>query len=232
MSIFFLAAGCGGEPGARPGDGPEHPDGGTPPFGDAGTDDPLVQEAYETFGDSFELNVRTVKDGRAGCGVIRVQDVVFESQGDERSVSLFAEGRWAAYPPSFPKSGEGLADVAYRSGDFPISWFTEEYPEYGTFVLRYQITGTFDLVDEVLRITLRNFDKVSEEAGEIFLAASYENWTDEMGETVACLADDLFTNEFFVAVPSGETTIPIGGMGGLLCMPCGPPVEEVRLEIR
>lgn len=240
VGLVALAASCSGEAGSPPPPGrkrPEHPDGGTPPFDDdedGGTgEDTVARQAEEAVGSSFDLYVHASKEGRDGCGTVRVEALNFTSTGDGRTAAVTGTARWFSPPPTFPKEGQVPSGIAYRSGDFPISWVTEEYPEYGSLGLKYLVTGSYDVGTARLALTLANINAKSGDPSDLFLAAVYDPWQDEEGAEQTCRADGEIGNEFFIAIPAAEAEIPITASGGegTVCEPCKPPVDSVSLEI-
>lgn len=241
LIIFGIAAlleACGGEeePPAPTRSRPEHLPDGAPPVDEDEEEpdqDSLVQQAQEQVGSSFDVYVQASEGDREGCGLIRVEDLGFTPNDDGRSVLLSGTARWAAYPPSFPGDWQVESETAYRAGDFPIGWFAEDYPEYGTLGLSYMVTGTYDVEGQRLRMMVRNIDAETGEVSNVFLTPVYESWTDEEGETVTCQAQDDFGNEFFVEATAAEVEIPLtGGSGnGLLCQPCDSPIDRILFEV-
>lgn len=235
VGVALLAARCGGDaPTSAPRRRPEHPEDGTPPFGDETDRDPEVEQASAEVGSSLDLFVQAQKGGREGCGILRVEEILFDPAADGAPLTLSARARWASYPPSFLNGGQVSSGVAYRAGDFPVSWVTEEYPEYGTLGLKFLVTGSYNLQERRLRMMLENIDVESGGASGLFLAPVYEPWTDGSGNQVTCRADEEIDNEFFVGVPAEEVEFALRDPGreAVLCGPCEPPVERVGLEIR
>ena len=213
VTIGVVACSGGEEPPPSRREKPEHPDEGAPDFEDAGdvTTGLSVEQAQEVeaaqneFGTNLDLFVHATKEGQDGCGTIRLENILFEPETEGRNLTLSAQARWASFPPSFLNDSPVSLDVAYRSGDFPISLVTEEYPEYGTLGLKYLVTGTYDLDEHQLRILLQNIDTESGETTGIFLTPVY---TSSDGDT--CRAREDMGNEFFVATPA-TTEVTLDG---------------------
>lgn len=233
MAVAFGSWYCGGNsPPPTERKKPEHPDD-EPPDGDSSTSDSQVEQAQAEVGSSFTLLAHATKRGVDGCGTLRVQDLRFMSTQEAKKVAFSGEGRWASFPPDFSTGGGQIPlAIAHRSGDFPVSSFTSDYPQDGDLGLKYLVTGIYDLETHRLRLMIRNINVRTGEPSTRFLMPVYRSWTDDEGETVSCLADDSFKNEIIVAVPSEEIAIDIvhSEDEANVCGPCEPPVGQMNLR--
>lgn len=233
IAVAFGSWYCGGNsPPPTERKKPEHPDD-EPPDGDGSANPPEVEQARAKMGSSFTLLAHAIKRGVEGCGTLRVQDLRFLSTDEVKKVAFSGEGRWASFPQNFSTGGGQIPlAIAHRSGDFPISSFTSDYPRDGDLGLKYLVTGTYDLELHRLHLMIRNMNARTGEPSTRFLMPVYKSWTDSTGETVSCLADDSFEKEFMVAVSSEEIAIDIVPSEGEanVCGPCESPVDQINLR--